>query len=201
MTLAIFPSFKGQTYDNLKRGEFKTTLFESLSGNESRVGFRTYPKYIFKIPLIQLIEDYSKTEMQQFFGFLLQHRGMLTPFWYDDPLDNSISEEVIGTGDGSATDFQLVRSLGGFTEPVNNKKGTANIYVDDELVPIDDRVISATGLVTFNTPPVNNAVITWSGFYYYRCRFTEDSKDILQSSKTWFETSDIEFVGSVRNIV
>jgi hypothetical protein len=34
--------------------------------------------------------------------------------------------------------------------------------------------------VTFTSAPANTAVLTWSGKYYFRCRFKNDSLDQLK---------------------
>src|SRR5215216_3011774 len=48
----------------------------------------------------------------------LQQQGKFRPFLFDDPTDNRIDDQVLGTGDGSILAFQLVRSMGGFNEPI-----------------------------------------------------------------------------------
>lgn len=36
------------------------------------------------------------------------------------------------------------------------------------------------GLLSFNKAPASGATITWSGIYYYRCRFADDTQDFSQ---------------------
>ena len=41
--------------------------------------------------------------------------------------------------------------------------------------------MSVTGVVTFSTPPAVGAVLTWTGSFYYLCRFSEDTLDSTRS--------------------
>lgn len=41
-----------------------------------------------------------------------------------------------------------------------------------------DYTIDSEGLITFVTAPTNTHPVTWSGSYYYRCRFLEDSMEL-----------------------
>ena len=47
--LEVFPVLDGLAYNSSKRPEFKSSVFEALSGKESRVSFRQYPKYSFAL--------------------------------------------------------------------------------------------------------------------------------------------------------
>lgn len=205
MALSVFPTLDGLEWNTTKRPEFKTGLFESLSGHESRVKFRQYPKYTFKLSFEFLIEDRDEAQLSELMGFMLQQGGMYQAFLYSDPNDNAVTDQLIGTGNGTLTTFQLLRSYGGFTEPVNNVNDTVaapGIYIDGALKTLGAHYsLSSTGLVTFGTAPGTGAVITWTGSYYYRVRFTEEGYEFTQLMRDLHECQDVEFIGSVRNVV
>jgi uncharacterized protein (TIGR02217 family) len=200
MTFPVFPDVI-TAYENQKKPEYETSVFIAKSGRESRIGFRVFPRYTFKLPLVQMIEDRDEQMLTLMLGFFLQMRGQLNAFLYRDPNDNTVTNEPIGTGDGTTKAFQLVRDYGGFPEPVENLNGVPLLTIDEVLQADTDYTVSAAGLVTFDTAPVADSVISWTGSYYYRCRFTEDSKDFVQMLSGWHEASDVEFVGSIRSIV
>ena len=51
-------------------------------------------------------------------GFFLQLQGQFGTFLYTDPDDNAVAGQAFATGDGTTTSFTMMRSLGGFLEPV-----------------------------------------------------------------------------------
>lgn len=205
MALSVFPTLDGIEWNTTKRPEFKTGLFESLSGHESRVKFRQYPKYTFKLSFEFLIENRDEAQLSELMGFMLQQCGMYQAFLYTDPNDNAVTDQVIGTGNNTLTSFQLLRSYSGFTEPVNNVNDTVaapSIYSGGDLKNLGTHyTLSSTGLVTFVTAPPSGAVITWTGSYYYRVRFTAEGYDFTHLMKDLHNCADVEFIGSVRNVV
>lgn len=229
MTLAIFPTLDGIEWNTVKRPEFKTVVFEALSGNESRCKMRQYPKYTFKLSFEFLIRNRDEDQLTELMSFMLNRAGMYGAFLYADPDDyTTADDELFGTGDGSTTTFQLTRNYGGFTEPVQNlsdsiqaKRGMiatepgadASIYiygVRDSIVYLFeegvDYTMSSTGLIDTSagsgpwTPLIGDSLY-WQGNFYYRVRFLSDGYDFTQTMKNLYECREIEFIGSVRNAV
>jgi uncharacterized protein (TIGR02217 family) len=202
MSDLVFPSLDGIEMNTVKRPEFKTQVFEALSGNESRAKMRKYPKYTFKLSFEFLVQDKDEAQLKALMGFMLQLGGMYESFLYADPDDSYVTKQSIGTGNGVATDFQIVRNYGGFVEPLHIVKSVDALEVDGVLmVQPADWTRTVMGLITFTTPPANGAVITWTGSYYYRVRFLADGYDFTKFMKDLHECKDIEFIGSVRKIV
>lgn len=213
MTLLVFPDLPGIDIAQSKRPEIKSQVFVNpLSGRESRLRFQVYPKYTFKISLNALIADIDYDDLQALMGFMLNIGGQSAAFLYRDPTDNRVDRRLIGHGDGATAAFQLVRVLGGFTEPLHNIHAIPNdtdpgisspyLYVDDVLqVPAVDYVLSDTGLVTFTAPPASNALVKATVDFYYRVRLNADGYDFVRIAYDAYECQDIEFIGSVRNVV
>jgi uncharacterized protein (TIGR02217 family) len=200
MTLAVFPTLDGIEPNTTKRAEFKTHVFEALSGRETRIRFRQYPKYVFKMSFEYLLATQDEAQLQSLFGFMLQRGGMYEAFYYSDPNDNSVVEKSLGAGDGVKTDFQLKRTYGGYTENVEFLNGAPLITLD-EVEQTAGYTLSDTGLVSFAAAPASGAAVSWSGGYYYKVRFLADGYDFERFMADLHECKDIEFTGSVRNLV
>ena len=63
-------------------------------------------------------------------GFFLQLQGQFGTFLYTDPDDNTVTGQAFATGDGATTSFTMMRSLGGFLEPVGWVTSIANVYLN-----------------------------------------------------------------------
>ncbi len=61
--------------------------------------------------------------------------------------------------------------------------------------------VNANGLVTFNSATAGNASLTWTGTYYHRVRFVEDSVEFNKFMYNLFELKKVELVGSTMNKV
>lgn len=200
MTLPIFPALEGTSIEGSKKPEYKGHVFEAVSGREKRWTLRKYPKTTFTINLDALVQRGDETELTDLMGFIFGLEGTTGEFLFDDERDNNLTAGWSATGDGSTVAFQLCRCLGGFVEPVENLNGTPLIYLDDVLVEAGFS-IGATGIVTFDAAPADGSVLTWAGQYYYRCRFLQDGYSFDQLLSDLHECADIDFVGSVRNLL
>ena len=88
-----------------------------------------------------------------------------------------MTAEPFGTGDGTTTQFQLIRKLytSGFSEPVQNLNGAPAIYKNAVLQATPaDYSVNSLGVVTFVSAPPNGHALTWTGSYYFRVRFMQD---------------------------
>lgn len=213
MSLLVFPDLPGIDIAQSKRPEIKSQVFVNpLSGRESRFRFQVHPKYIFKLSVNALIEDADYDDLQALMGFMIKIGGQSTAFLYRDPTDNRVDYRLFGQGDGVTTAFQLVRVFGGVMEALHNINPIPNdvdpgisspyIYVNDVLQVLGvDYGLSDTGLVTFTAPPAVGALIKSTVDFYYRVRLLADGYDFVRIAYDAYECQDIEFVGSVRNIV
>lgn len=201
MSSEIFTHPPGVKFPNGKMPEFNTLVQRAVSGRELRIGLRQYPLWIFTFQYEFLRNTASFTEYQNLLGFFLRMRGKLDSFLYLDKVDNSVTNHNFGVGTGSLSTFQLTRTFGGFTEPVHNIKTLTNIKNNGTVVSGANYTVSSTGLVTFNSPPANTNVLSWTGEYYYRCRFMEDEADFEEFFNTFWELGELQFVGSLLNKV
>jgi uncharacterized protein (TIGR02217 family) len=196
MSNAVYPTLPGVTLEVAKTPEFSTQIQRSVNLSELRASFSEQPVYTFKLQYEVLregtVHGTAYTELRSLMGFFLARYGSWDSFLFTDPDDYGVTTESLGTGDGATTEFQLTRTFGAFTEDVANVNTIASISVSN--TPTSSYTISA-GLVTFNSPPASNAPITWSGSYYYRCRFTNDMQEFDKIMQRLFSAGDVEFIG------
>jgi hypothetical protein len=128
MQYPLFPTLPGMEYP-VKRSPLASTLRQkAVSGRETFQPRWSGPLYKYEVSFALLRQAASFAEWQLLAGFW--NDVMFAPggvFQFDDPNDNLASAQPIGEGDGTTTIFQLVRTLGGFTEPVLNPTPRASI--------------------------------------------------------------------------
>lgn len=95
--------------------------------------------------------------------------------------------QSIGTGDASTTQFSIVRSLvtAGAQDLIQNFVYAPSIYVAGTLQTPTTNYTGPDqyGTITFTSGhiPGGGTNITWTGQFYYRCHFLEDSWDALEA--------------------
>ena len=68
-----------------------------------------------------------------------------------------------------------IGGFGGGIDLVQNFNGTPLIYIGGVASGPSNWSIDSNGIITFNSAPALGSVLTWSGSFYFRCRFDEDS--------------------------
>ena len=181
MSQAVFPFMPGLKWGSVKTPMWSTKIQRAASGRELRASYYSAPLY--KISLsYEVLRSSALAELQTMVGFFNVRRGSFDSFRYFDPEDNAVIGQAFGTGNGVRTQFQLVRSYGGFVEPVLAPEltglGAVSIAVNGVVQTLGPHyTLSAGGLVTFTSPPPNGHALTWTGQFYYRVRFLQDSAD------------------------
>lgn len=206
MSNAIFPSLPGLMWNNSKAPEFTTKTHRAVSGREQRASFQQYPLWTFSLTYEFLRDTAAFPELDTLAGFFLARQGSFDSFLYADPSDSSVTDMGFGAGNGVQTQFQLVRAYGAggnaFVEPVQNVNVLTNIKVAGIVKTLGtDYTVSATGLISFTAAPASGAALTWTGSYYYRVRFTNDSSEYSQFLQNLWEAKKVEFVGAIGNKV
>ena len=174
MSNAVFPALAGLMWGTDWEPEFSTKIQTSTSGKEYRSSFMSSPVYNFKFQY-EFLRANAKQELQTLFGFFLARRGSFDNFLLDYQDDDSVTNQIIGIANGAQNSFQLLRGFTpDFAEPVQNINMISNVSVNGVTKNLGaDYTVNSTGLVTFNSAP-NTGNVTWTGTYYYRCRFADD---------------------------
>lgn len=201
MSNAVLPTLSGLKWDIVNAPGFHTKVQRAVSGRELRAAFMDYPLWAFKLAYEVLQSGAAGANLPTLLGFFLSRKGSFDSFLYDNPADNAVTAMSFGTGNGSTTAFQLTRAIGagGFTfvEPVQNVNGAPSIYVAGVLKTVTTHyTISSTGLVTFVTAPTAGQALTWTGGFYYRCRFLNDMADFKEFMKDLWSLDKLEMIGA-----
>jgi uncharacterized protein (TIGR02217 family) len=185
---AIFPSLPGLGWSVTKTPRFATRIQRAVNGRELRILDQPYPIWTWTLTYALLRDKWDARgatgpgagydELRTLAGFFLQQQGALQPFLFDDPSDDGVAGQALGTGDASTAAFQLVRTMMGFAEPVTAPNAVAAIYLDGvRQDPAGYTVDAATGLVTFLTPPPAGQTVTADFTYWFRVRFADDTAE------------------------
>jgi hypothetical protein len=128
MSYPVFPALAGIAWP-VKRTPVAASLRQkAISGRETFQPLWPGPLYRYELTFALLRADAAHAEWQQLQGFwngvMFQPGGV---FAFDDPNDDHVADEPMGVGDGATASFQLVRSIGGFAEPVLNPTNAAAV--------------------------------------------------------------------------
>jgi uncharacterized protein (TIGR02217 family) len=180
----------------------ESNVLTAISGKETTIAYQNAPRYQWELSWSLLRSGLRHgtvyDEYQELIGFFNTMRGPFDSFLFTDPDDNSVTLGQIGTADGTTTAFQLIRTLGGFSEPVLAPNVVTSVLVNGVLVnPADYSVAvwgaDAPGVVTFDVAPVAGA-ITSTFTYYWPCRFVEKNMTIRRFMNQMYEGQSVKII-------
>lgn len=193
MSALIFPTLPGLSGMEVTRNyDWKTAVQEAVSGKQTAVGLRQYPLVQYELVVNLLRHNQTPSELLQIQGLYNAMQARRDTFLYLDPEFNTITGSagasqygVFGTGDGSTLIYQLLATFQnsggpGGAEIIQNGNpanfSTAVLYDNGSVISAANYAIGATGIVTFGAghAPAAGHTLSWSGSWYYRCRFSED---------------------------
>ena len=183
MSDLIFPTLPGISWNIVRTPLWATRVQTSISGRQSRQADWTYPRYSWELDYDFLRSGPGYSELQTLVGFVNQMQGGFATFLYRDDDDNAVAGQQIGTGDGTTTSFPLIRTYGGFIEPVGRVNAISAVTVGgatESFTVTYDAGIESGSAITFATAPVAGTVVAASFSYYWRCRFSEDTTDFTK---------------------
>jgi uncharacterized protein (TIGR02217 family) len=190
--VGVFPTLVGQGWSVIKTPTFQTRIQRAVSGRELRALDYPYPLWQFQLTYEALgdgsaqgvagsIGSLLATDLRTLMGFFTACQGAFATFLYDDPTDDSVTGQPIGSGAAGVTSFQLARTFGppggiGFTEAITAPNVVSNVYINGLVQsPSGWSVNPATGVLTFTGAPLPGAAITADFSFYFRCRFMSDA--------------------------
>ena len=194
---AVMPLLPGQMPDPSKSPSWNTKVVRSASGRERRTAIRAYPLWQFALKYEVIRHRTTQDELATLFEFFNSMQGMALPFLFVDPSDNAVTAQNFGTGDGATVAFQLKRSINSWVEPVYAAYAPS-IYVNGTLKTITtDYTIGANGVITFTAAPAAAAAITWTGNFYYLCRFDQDDLTLKQIMSALWQGDGLKFTSII----
>lgn len=187
MSNSVYPTLPGIGWGVVRTPVFSNAVKTTDSGREfARQAYST-PRYRYSLTY----EFLRQADYETLKGFFAQMRGNLDTFLFEDPADKTVVDEPFGAADGVTTVFQLVRAKGGFTDPVYEPHGTLTIKKSG--VTQSGYTLGSNGQITFAVAPSAGS-LTWSGSYYWRCRFTNPTLEFEQFSGIHWTVRRVEFI-------
>lgn len=188
----------------------KTDIIALVSGHEERnspwAGSRRGFNAGYGVKSIADIEDVI--------AFFEARRGRLYGFRFRDPFDfksckvaamPAADDQLLGTGDGAATDFQLVKTYlsGGASYVRNIKKPVAgSVLVALNGAPqtegADFTLDDASGVISFMNPPAAGAAVTAGFLFDTPARFDTDE---LRINLAAFKAGEIPSIPLIEVLV
>ena len=201
MSSLVYPAnLPGLTFGRTRTPMYATGIQSRVSGKESRLSYRAYPLWRYELKYEWLDDRIAVSHLKALQGLFMAMRGRYDSFLYSDPYFNAAAAFQFGTGDGSRTAWPITvrfeNSGGpGGDELVQNFNGTPQVYKAGVLQTAGGAHYSldGTGLVTFTAAPTAGQALTWTGGFYYRCRFTDDSLSFEEFAARWWTTRTVSF--------
>lgn len=165
----VFPITPHFTYvDEL---EFRTLTTEFESGKTQTRALWSVPRRRFKLQF----RNETLANMDSLWDFYVARKGSYEMFWFENQNNYvggsyMVTDEAIGTGDGSTTEFALdyypaITTASTYTFKVAGTPVSATIANDN---------VNEVANVTFASPPGGSTALTGSYSYYYKVRFAND---------------------------
>ena len=200
MSSAVFPTgLIGLKFFSNRTPVFKTSVQVAQSGKETRIARMAYPLFKWELEFEFMRDDITPSDLKTVYGFFAEMQGQWDTFLYTDPYWNTVTAAQFGVGDGTTTAFQTTvtnKNSGSFgiPEAIQNFSGGPQFYVNGTLqVLTTNYTLSGTGVITFVTAPAAAAVLTWTGSWYYRCRFTDDELLLTEIYHQWWALKSLKF--------
>lgn len=144
MSNDLYPHLLSEGYA-LRRPKFSTERSVSTSGKQTRIPDYQQSLSQWEIPYDFLGQGFNgNQDFATLEGFFEARLGDWDDFLWDDPTDDQVASQAIGTATSGQTIFQMVRTLG---------SGTTPVYAINGVAASLDILWKPTGLV--QAPPIN----------------------------------------------
>lgn len=205
----LFPP--GVSYGSVGGPGFNTSIVETDSGAEERIGRWDNPKHRYDARF----GVKTRAQMAELRRFYWARRGAAHSFRFKDWLDFTsnadgytagvFTDQQIGIGDGVTTTFQLTKSytdgpitrLRNITKPV-----TGTIVVGKNGVNQSSgwTLDYSTGVLTFSVAPALTHAVTWGGEFNVHARFGKEIDSQFAASIEAFDTNSLPSIPIVEVI-
>ena len=174
--------------------EFMTEIIALNSGHERRNAAFPFGRHRYNAAY----GAKTQSQIETLIKFFHSMRGMGDTFRWKDPIDwktcdndatPTFTDQVIGTGDGSTTVFQLVKNYSNgvtsrsrhITRPIN---GTVTVGINGVQNIGGWSLDYETGIITFTVAPTSGHSITWGGEFDVHVRFDTDYLPITYNTRS-----------------
>ena len=194
------PSLTGLPGRGIRSRDSATRVAAHASGREVRVALMEYPLYEFEAVYNGLASNSTaafaglgSSSLQSLMGFFLQLQGQFGTFLYTDPDDNTVTSQAFATGNGTTTAFTMMRTLGGFLEPVSWVTNVANVYLNGVAQSGSAYSLTAPNTLTFTAAPPSGVTVSADFSYAFNCRFLDDQMDFEEFMSNLWKLDSMKF--------
>ena len=166
-------------YGMVSTAMFSTDITEGHSGREQRNVRWSRVRHSYDISMALRARESMQDDVVQLFAAA---EGRLNGFRFKDWSDYQLSDELIGTGDGSTTTFAVIKSYTAgavtYTRRLTKLVSTDLIVKVDGIVKAegaDYTLYPNTGYVVFTSPVTTAKDVTVSGEFDVPVRFDVDT--------------------------
>lgn len=197
----VFPTnIAGLTWNGIRSMLWRTSYQEALTGKVTTLAYQKFPIIEWTLNYNLLNQAAALDDLRKIEGLFNAKQGGAATFLYIDPTFNSVVAEPFGTGDGATKAFQLIARYGNpggpsVPEIIQNVQPAPPIQIFDNgtLVPSASYSAGVSGIVTFNAAPISTHALTWTGSFYYQCRFELDNLDPEQFMENFWSMQNLRF--------
>lgn len=203
LTYPIYPDMPGLGYSVNWMPEF-ANLPTQIAANKAEIDLKLEdePVHGFELTYEFLRNEGSYQELKKFAGFWLRIGGVSGRFLFSFPDDNTVTGEVIGTTDGSSTDYgPITRTFGDGDDTGTEAVGYINtdepytVYLDGTPVASDQYTFDTTypkrQMISWLLPPSADQEITIDCSFYYYCKFADDTMTFEKFVSTMWEVKKV----------
>ncbi len=187
----VFPLLRGQGFPE-KSPNWGTTVLKSKSGRTFRKQNYSYPVWMFTVKYNTV--SVRRNDLARINVFFNKRAGQFGIFDYLDPVDFRAVNQPFATGDGETKIFQIQRGVNygddSWLEPIFALQTPFKIYSDGVE---KNHTYLGWGKVQLGTAPPAGAVISWTGTFLFRCRFTQDDLPMQQMNKLLYSSEGLSF--------
>lgn len=205
MSTAAFPTLPGLAWPVKRTPIWQTRTQRSVSGKRLNLADWSYPqrRWGLSYNFLRGSTGPTFTEWQTMEAFFLARQGAFDSFLYTDQNDSAVVGSTIGTGDSTATAFQLSRVFGSsvesFSEPILGPLAVSAMVVGGTTRSSTQFSIaywgtSSPGMITFSTfAPTTGAAVVASFTYAWPSSFDSDTMDFDEFVRTIWELKQVSF--------
>lgn len=176
MSNEVFSYTLDVPYDESIR--FLTVVSEGESGKEQRYQKWLRPKRTFRVKL----DARQLAETDSIWRFYTRMKGSFNTFLFQNPNENPVTAETVGSGDGVKSVFYLGQAVDFATGDLIVVSGSEAIKrsvkgTGDYLAFAAYTIDYTTGAITTNSVFPSGDVMRANYNFQYRCRFRDDNLD------------------------
>jgi uncharacterized protein (TIGR02217 family) len=196
MSIAVMRFPTDIAYQSVSGPEFSTDVVVTHGGHEQRNSNWQVARARYNVAT----GVRNQAQLDTLIAFFRICKGRAHAFRFKDWTDYTLVNETLGTGTGSATQFQLVKryqqgtnvTIRTITRPVAS---SVKLYFNSTLqAPSTYTVNDTTGLITCNAAPANGVTVKADAEFDVWVRFDTDRLSAVLANYGAYSTQDIPLV-------